>query len=168
MQQHTIKPAESQTKKRTRVGRGNAAGKGTYCGRGVKGQSARSGGKRRPGFEGGQTPLIRLMPKLPGFRHPHVEQKTHQPINLSDLEANFDNGEAVTKIELKAKGLITSLKRPIKLLGKGTISKKLTITVTAASASAIAAIEAIGGQLILPPVVEKVRKRDKKLTKMGK
>lgn len=149
MQQHTIKPAKSQSKNRKRIGRGNGSGHGTYSTRGVKGQTARSGGKRRPGFEGGQTPLIRRMPKLPGFRHPKADQKTNQVINLKTLETYFADGETVDKATLKAKSLIRSLTLPVKVLGQGELKKKLKVTVDFASASAMEAIKKAGGEVMV-------------------
>lgn len=137
----------SKKKPAKRIGRGNGSGKGTFATKGVKGQTARSGGKRRPGFEGGQTPLIRKMPKIGGFTRPDAKNKRNQVINLKDLELHFNDGDTVTKIDLHQKSLIMSVSRPVKLLSLGKISKKLTITLDFASESAKQAIEKAGGSV---------------------
>ncbi len=133
------KPATQKTKKR--VGRGNGSQRGTYSGRGMNGQSSRSGGKRRPGFEGGQTPLIRKMPKLKGFKNPNKVR--YQVVNLSQLEeikgAKFD------KDALKKAGLIDHADKPVKVLSQGEITRKITITVESVSKAAQAKIEKAGG-----------------------
>lgn len=131
-----------------RIGRGNGSGKGTFASRGVKGQSARTGGKRRPGFEGGQTPLIRKMPKIGGFSRPDAKNKKNQVINLKDLETHFNDGDTVTKADLHQKSLIMSLARPVKLLSLGNISKKITITLDFASEKAKEAVTKAGGSVI--------------------
>lgn len=159
MKQNTIKPHKSQTKKRKRVGRGNGSGSGTFAGRGMNGQNSRSGGKRRPGFEGGQTPLIRKMPKLPGFTHPHAKKKEAQVINLSVIEANFKDGEQVTPESLKEKGLISSLKRPVKVLAKGEVSKKVTVENVKISEAAQKAITKAGGTVKVEPKAEKTKEK---------
>ncbi|MBU1018354.1 MAG: 50S ribosomal protein L15 [Patescibacteria group bacterium] len=142
MKQNTIKPTIKKTKKR--IGRGNGSGQGTYSGRGMKGQSARSGGKRRPGFEGGQTPLIRKMPKLKGFKSPNKVR--YQIINVKDLEV-FKSGAEVNKETLKKKNLIQNTTKPVKILSQGELSKKLTITVESVSATAQKKIEVAGGKV---------------------
>lgn len=145
-------------KSRKKVGRGNGSGLGTYSGRGMNGQSARSGGKRRPGFEGGQTPYLRKMPKLKGFKNPnHVE---YQAINVGDLNI-FDSGATVKKEDLLAKNLVSKKTKPVKLLGgKGELEKALTIEVDKASASAIKAVESKKGKVVLPK--EKAKKEEPK------
>src|SRR6266404_1725269 len=121
-----LKPAQPR-KDRKRVGRGMGSGKGRYSGRGIKGQKSRSGSHAmRAGFEGGQM-----------------------PVNLRDLEARFDVGEEVTPESLKAKGLIRSIRKDVKLLGNGELTKKLSITVHGASATAREKVEASGGTLTL-------------------
>lgn len=141
MKQNTVKPSKKKTKKR--VGRGNAS-KGTYSGRGMKGQSSRSGGKRRPGFEGGQTPLIRRMPKLKGFKNP--SKIRYQVVNVKDLE-KFKTGTTVDKEALKKKKLIRNTEKPVKILSQGEISVKLTITVESVSTAAQKKIEKAGGKI---------------------
>jgi len=154
-------------KTRKRVGRGNASGHGTYSCRGMNGQSARSGGRRRPGFEGGQTPYLRRMPKLKGFtNHNYVE---YQVINIGDLNIFEDKAE-IKKEDLLAKNLICKKSVPVKLLGgKGEIEKEITIHVDKASASAITKIEAKKGKVIVRPpkkVVEKKAKgKEEEITK---
>ena len=133
--------------KRKRVGRGNGSGHGTFSGRGVKGQTARAGGRRRPGFEGGQTPYLRRMPKLKGFRNPNRTE--YQIINLGDLNI-FEEKENIDTAALIAKNLISKKDKPVKLLaGKGALTKTLTITVDRASKSAIEAVEARKGKCIV-------------------
>ena len=113
-------------KKRQRVGRGNSAGQGTHCGRGMKGQNARNGGPRRPGFEGGQTPFSRRMPKIKGFKNiNHVE---YQVVNVEALNI-FDNGTEVTPELMYTKKLIAKKDRPVKLLsGKSKYQTEAQIT----------------------------------------
>lgn len=140
--------------RKKRVGRGNASGHGTFSGRGVKGQTARAGGRRRPGFEGGQTPYLRRMPKLKGFKNPN--RIDYQVVNIGDLNI-FDEKENVDKAALMAKNLISKKYKPVKLLaGKGELEKSLTIMVDKASKSAIAAVEAKKGKCIVQIAAVKV------------
>lgn len=132
--------------KSKRVGRGIGSGRGVFSGRGCKGQLSRSGGRRHPGFEGGQTPFIRRMPKSKGFTNPNYVE--YQTLNVDDLNV-FENGAEVTAKELREKRLIGSVHRPIKLLGDGNLEKSLTITVNKASKSAIAKIESSKGKVKL-------------------
>lgn len=136
------------SKTRKRVGRGNGSQRGTYCGRGQKGQSSRSGGKRRPGFEGGQTPLHRKMPKLKGFRN--INRIEYKAINVGDLENLYKESEVD----------LTNSKNPVKLLGTGEVSKAFKIKVNKASASAIEKIEKAGGSCQVDEV--KVKEKSKK------
>jgi large subunit ribosomal protein L15 len=148
-----LQPAQPR-KERKRVGRGMGSGKGRYSGRGIKGQKSRSGSHAmRAGFEGGQMPLVMRTAKLRGNTSkdamPVGPFRTYtQPVNLRDLE-RFDAGEEVTPESLKAKGLIRSIRKDVKLLGVGDLTKKLTITVHAASATAREKVEAAGGTLTL-------------------
>jgi len=150
----TLKPAQAR-KDRKRVGRGMGSGKGRYSGRGIKGQKSRSGSHAmRAGFEGGQMPLYMRTAKLRGNTSadamPIGPFRTYtQPVNLRDLEARFDAGEEVTPEALKAKGLIRSIRKDVKLLGNGDLTKKLAITVHGASATAREKVEAAGGSLTL-------------------
>ena len=149
-----LQPAQPR-KDRKRVGRGLGSGKGRYSGRGIKGQKSRAGSHAiRAGFEGGQMPLHMHTAKLRGNTSadamPIGPFRTYsQPVNLRDLEARFDAGEEVTPESLKAKGLIRSIRKDVKLLGNGELSKKLTITVHGASAAAREKVESAGGTLTL-------------------
>ena len=136
------------THKKKRIGRGDGSKKGTYSGKGMKGQTARTGGKRRPGFEGGQTPFLRKMPKLKGFKNPnHIE---YQVVNVGELEI-FDDKAEITKKELLEKNLVSKKDKPVKLLGgKGELKKSITITVDRASTSAIKKVEDANGKVVLP------------------
>lgn len=135
-------------KKKKLLGRGNGSGHGTFCCRGGKGQSARSGGSIRPGFEGGQTTMLRRMPKLRGFKNPNHQE--FQVVNVGDLNV-FDNNTEVNLDSLFAKKLVAKKSKPVKLLGNGELEKTLTVTVSKASASAVEAIQAKKGKVILLP-----------------
>src|ERR1700751_3445668 len=160
----SLQPAQAR-KDRKRVGRGLGSGKGRYSGRGIKGQKSRAGSHAmRAGFEGGQMPLTMRIPKLRGSTSkdamPIGPFRTYsQPVNLKDLD-RFEAGEEVTPESLKAKGLIRSVKKDVKLLGVGDLTKKLSISVHSASASAREKVEAAGGTLTLlrEPKVKKARK----------
>lgn len=149
-----LQPAQARVD-RKRVGRGPGSGKGRYSGRGIKGQKSRSGSHAmRAGFEGGQMPLAMRTAKLRGNTSkdamPVGPFRTYtQPVNLRDLEARFEAGEEVTPESLKAKGLIRSIRKDVKLLGVGDLTKKLTITVHGASATAREKVEGAGGTLTL-------------------
>ncbi len=147
---NTLQPAPGSRKPRKRVGRGHGSGMGKTSGRGHKGAGSRAGSKERPGFEGGQMPIHMRMRKLRG---PHMKKsmpfemfRTHtQAVNLLDLEARFESGDAVTVEAMKAKGLATRKGIDVKVLAKGEITKPLTVHAHGFSASARAAIEAAGG-----------------------
>jgi large subunit ribosomal protein L15 len=128
-----LKRNKGATAKKKRLGRGNGSGLGSYSGRGGKGQTARTGGKIKPGFAGGQTPLYRKMPKYKGFNN--INRIAYQVINLSDLEM-FEDGAEVNAKTLHAMKMVRSAELPVKLLGNGELSKKLSITVNKASDSA--------------------------------
>ena len=159
-----LQPAQPR-KERKRVGRGLGSGKGRYSGRGIKGQKSRAGSHRmRAGFEGGQMPLYMRTAKLRGNTSadamPIGPFRTYsQPVNLRDLD-RFEAGEEVTPESLKAKGLIRSVRKDVKLLGVGELTKKLSITVHGASATAREKVEAAGGTLTLlkEPVVRRKRR----------
>jgi large subunit ribosomal protein L15 len=146
-----LKPAQAR-KARKRVGRGMGSGKGRYSGRGIKGQKSRAGSHAmRAGFEGGQMPLAMRTAKLRGNTSadamPIGPFRTEtQAINVRDLD-RFDAGDEVTVETLKAKGLIRSVRKDVKLLGSGELTKKLTVTVHAASDTAREKVEAAGGSL---------------------
>ena len=147
---HNLSPAPGSRKPRKRVGRGHGSGMGKTSGRGHKGYGSRSGAKDRARFEGGQMPIHMRMRKLRG---PHMKKsmpfepfRTHtQPVNLVDLERRFDAGDAITIETLRARGLATRKEIPVKILGRGEITKALTVHAHAFSASARSAIEAAGG-----------------------
>jgi large subunit ribosomal protein L15 len=149
-----LKPAQAR-RDRKRVGRGLGSGKGRYSGRGIKGQKSRAGSHTmRAGYEGGQMPLHMRIAKLRGNTSADAMpigpfRTFSQPVNVRDLEARFDAGDEVTPESLKAKGLIRSIRRDVKLLGVGDLQKQLTITVHAASSSAREKVEAAGGTLTL-------------------
>jgi large subunit ribosomal protein L15 len=159
-----LKPAQERVD-RKRVGRGMGSGKGRYSGRGIKGQKSRSGSHMmRAGFEGGQMPLSMRLPKLRGSTSrdamPIGPFRTYsQPVNVGDLDT-FEVGSEITPEALKAKGLIRSIRKDVKLLATGELTKKLTISVHGASAAARAKVEAAGGTLTLlrEPKVRKVKK----------
>jgi large subunit ribosomal protein L15 len=130
-------------KKRKRVGRGDGSGHGTTSGRGTKGQLSRSGGKTRIGFEGGQMPLQRRLPHLKGFKN--LRKKVFNIINVSDLE-NFKEGSTIDYKLLDKNGLIMKKDCPLKVLGNGELSKKLTVKANAFSGTASAKIEKAGGK----------------------
>jgi large subunit ribosomal protein L15 len=121
------------TKRRKRVGRGNSSGHGTYSCRGMNGQNSRTGGGTKPGFEGGQTPLYRKMPKLKGFKN--VNHISFQAVNVGSLSI-FEENEEIDVAKLYEKKLISNKENPVKLLGDGEITKAFTIKIDKASASA--------------------------------
>jgi len=143
MQLNNLKPKAKKAKKR--VGRGNASGMGTYCGRGCKGQGQRKSSNVRPGFEGGQTPLIMRLPKLKGFKNPG--KTIYQIVNLKDLNV-FKDGEEVNIETLLKKRLISKKRMPVKILGMGKLEKKLTLKVHKVSDSAKDKVTKAGGKIL--------------------
>lgn len=148
MELKDLKPAEGSKRNRKRVGRGPASGNGKTAGRGMNGQKSRAGGGKGAGFEGGQTPLARRLPKLPGFRN--FNRVEYVPVNVSCLDAKFNAGDLVDADTLYAAGIIKNTTDPIKVLGDGEITKALTVRVDKVSASAKAKIEAVGGKVEAP------------------
>lgn len=148
MELKDLKPAEGSRHSRKRVGRGNGSGYGKTAGRGLNGQKSRAGGGKRPGFEGGQTPLAMRLPKLPGFRN--INRVEYLPVNVSRLEEKFEAGEVVNGESLKAKGIIKHEDALVKVLGDGELTMALTVSVDKVSASAKAKIEAAGGKVEEP------------------
>ncbi|KRM94974.1 50S ribosomal protein L15P [Liquorilactobacillus aquaticus DSM 21051] len=140
MKLHELKASEGSRKVRNRVGRGTSSGNGKTAGRGQKGQKAR--GKVRLGFEGGQMPLFRRMPKR-GFQN--INRKEYAVVNLETLE-KFDEGTEVTPVLLAENGVIKDEKDGIKVLANGKLTKKLTVKANKFSTAAKDAIEAVGGQ----------------------
>lgn len=137
-----LKPAEGSKRKRKRVGRGDGSGHGTYCGRGGKGQTARSGYRMVPGFEGGQTPLWKRVPKR-GFNNPMRRQYAY--VNLDTLNEKYKDGEEVNPQNLIERGLIKETKDGVKILGKGRLKLKLSIKAHRFSKKALAKIAEAGG-----------------------
>ena len=148
MQLNDLRPAPGSKKSRKRIGRGNSSGYGTTAGRGQNGQLSRSGGGKGAGFEGGQQPLAMRLPKLPGFRN--INRVEYAPVNVSRLDGLFADDDVVDAETLVAKGVIKSALTPVKVLGDGEITKKLTVRVDKVSASAQAKIEAAGGKVEEP------------------
>lgn len=142
MKLHTLKPNEGSRIKKHRVGRGHAAGKGKQAGKGQSGQNKRHG--HRPGFEGGQTPWFRRLPKRGFDNINHIE---YQIVSLSSLEAKFNANDTVDAELLHKAKLARNKNLPIKLLANGKLTKKMIIKVNAASQSAIKAVEAAGGKV---------------------
>ncbi|MBM4406416.1 MAG: 50S ribosomal protein L15 [Chloroflexi bacterium] len=143
MRQHQVgRPAHLRYKAK-RIGRGPGSGKGTTGGKGTKGQKSRRGVHIRPGFEGGQVPIMKRLPMLRGFNNPF--RVDYQPVNLDVLE-KFPAGATVTAKELKAAGYIRSDAQPVKVLAKGTLTKALTVKAQKFSASAKQKIEAAQGK----------------------
>ena len=143
MKLHELKPAEGSRQVRNRVGRGTSSGNGKTSGRGQKGQKARSGVGLRPGFEGGQTPLFRRLPKR-GFTN--VNRKDYAVINL-DVLNRFEDGAEVTPVALVEAGIVKNEKAGIKVLANGELNKKLTVKAAKFSKAAQEAIEAAGGSI---------------------
>jgi large subunit ribosomal protein L15 len=141
MRLDTISPAQGSRKDRKRVGRGNGS-KGNYSGRGCKGQKSRSGHRMKPGFEGGQLPIIKRLPSQRGFTN--IFKTEYTVVNLDDLK-KFASGSIVNSDELIKAGVIGPSKKPLKVLGGGEINQPLTVEAHKFSASARAKIEAAGG-----------------------
>jgi large subunit ribosomal protein L15 len=148
---HSLKPAEGSRHRKKRIGRGEGSGTGKTSGRGQKGWGARSGNGDRTAAEGGQMPIHMRLRKLRG---PHMKKSMPfeqygrtrtQPVNLSDLDARFDDGASVGPDELRAAGLATRKGVPVKILGDGELSKKLTVSAHGFSKSAREKIESAGG-----------------------
>ena len=142
MELNDLHPAPGAKRPRTRVGRGPGSGNGKTAGRGHKGQKSRSGYSRRYGFEGGQMPLVRRIPKR-GFTN--IFRVEFQVVNLRDLERVFADGDTVSPEEMIDKGLVRGGKRLVKVLADGELSKKLTVRAHKFSASARVGIEKAGG-----------------------
>lgn len=143
MKLHELKPAEGSKHARKRLGRGIGSGTGKTAGKGHKGQNARSGGGVRPGFEGGQTPLLKRIPKR-GFNNARFATE-YVEVNVSKFN-NFEAGTVVTPALLREKGIIKSFKDGVKVLGNGELTVGLTVQAKAFSKSAIEKIEAAGGK----------------------
>ena len=156
MRLHNLQPRPGAKHRTKRLGQGESSGHGKTSGRGGKGQTARSGSSIRIGFEGGQMPLIRRIPKR-GFNNARFTVR-YSPINLRDLEV-FENGARVDEAALRAIGLTNGKSAGLKILGTGTLTKKLTVVANSFSASAKTKIEALGGicEVVVAKPVESVK-----------
>ncbi len=143
MKLHELAPAAGSTKEVKRIGRGHGSGNGKTAGKGHKGQKARSGGSIRPGFEGGQMPLQRRMPKR-GFNN--IFAKEFAAVNVSELEKRFEDGAEVDAQALIEAGAIKNVKDGVKILGNGELTKKLTVKAAKFTATAKEKIEKAGGK----------------------
>ena len=139
-----LSPIPTSKKNRKRVGRGDGSGHGTYSGRGCKGQKSRSGYRMRPGFEGGQLPLIKRLPRKRGFTN--IFRIEYTAVNIEKLKI-FESGSEVTPEKLLAAGVVKSLRQPIKILADGDIDYPLSVKANKFSAAAKAKIEAAGGKV---------------------
>jgi len=144
---HNLKPAEGSKKRRKRVGRGESSGHGKTSGKGHKGQKARSGGSIRIGFEGGQMPLYRRLPKR-GFNNARFKL-VYGIVNLETLEKKFEAGDTVNEQSLRERGVLKGNFDGIKILGRGEVTKKFSCEVQHISASAKSKIEKAGGSIAL-------------------
>ena len=142
---HELRPPKGSKHARKRIGRGNASGHGTYSGRGLKGQKSRAGRKPKLGFEGGQTRLIKRLPRRRGFTN--IFRKEYSAVNLRDLE-RFEAGTEVTPELLKQSRVVRSLRRPVKVLASGDLTKALTVKAHKFSTAAKEKIEAAGGSAL--------------------
>ena len=144
MRQNELSPAPGSNKNRKRVGRGDGSGHGTYSGRGCNGQKSRAGYKMKPGFEGGQLPLIKRLPRKRGFTN--IFRTEYSVINLNKLSM-FEPESEVTPERLVAAGLVKSLRHPVKVLAEGDITFPLSVKANKFSATAKAKIETAGGKV---------------------
>jgi large subunit ribosomal protein L15 len=151
MKYNELQVAARQSGKR--VGRGISAGQGKTAGRGTKGQNSRTGKGRRPGFEGGQNPLMQRLPKLPGFTSKRPKAELVYTGQLNELGVNVDN------FSLFNAGLISSPHTKVKLVVKGEVTKKVNVKVQAASESAVVAVQKAGGSFVQTPQVKRQKKK---------
>ena len=145
MQNHTLSSAGSKTRKRKRIGRGDASGNGSYSGKGMKGQKSRSGGGVRPGFEGGQLPLIKRLPSLRGFTN--IFKTQYNAVNLDTILKMYPNGGDVSPGTLVETGVLKDQKLPLKVLGRGEINVNLKVSAHKFTKSAKEKIETAGGTI---------------------
>ncbi|MBC7871981.1 MAG: 50S ribosomal protein L15 [Chitinophagaceae bacterium] len=166
MKLHDLKPTPGSTKKKTRVGRGISAGKGKTAGRGIKGTGARTGGGKAAYFEGGQLPLVRRLPFKRGFTN--IFRIEYQEVNIDFLEERFEAGAQVTAQTLVDAGLIRDTDKPVVVMGRGDLTKKLTVRAHRFTESAAKKITDAGGTTEVIPLkvigaratVKKMRKED--------
>jgi large subunit ribosomal protein L15 len=142
VRQNDITPAPGSKQARKRVGRGDGSGHGTYSGRGCKGQKVRAGYRMRPGFEGGQLPLVERLPRKRGFTN--IFRTEYSIVNVGALSV-FESGSEVTPEKLVAARIVKSLRKPVKILSDGDIKHPLTVKANKFTAAARAKIEAAGG-----------------------
>lgn len=146
MTHYEVQPYKGARKSKIRRGRGDSSGYGSFSGRGCKGQNARSGGKVKAGFEGGQTPLWKRLPKKKGFTN--INRVEYQAINLVKIDDLYLENETVSELTLYEKNIISSTKKPVKILGSGELTKKLVFENVAFSKSAKEKIIASGSKII--------------------
>jgi large subunit ribosomal protein L15 len=151
MSDFNLSAPRGANKKKRIVGRGSSSGRGTTAGRGNKGQQSRSGGKVYVGFEGGQMPLFRRVARR-GFSNARFRVE-YSVLNLRDIEVKYADGETVNKETLLAKGLVKKVALPVKILGDGDFTRKLTVVVDKVSASAKEKIEKNGGSVVVSDTV---------------
>lgn len=144
MKQHELKPSKGAKRSRKRVGRGDGSGHGSYSGKGLKGQNSRSGGGVRPGFEGGQLPITKALPHMRGFTN--IFRTEYVPVNIDRLSV-FHPETEVTMQQLVDAGIVKSLRRPVKILGRGELGHALIVEAHRFSAAARRKIEAAGGRI---------------------
>ena len=144
MRQHDLRPPKGARRPRKRIGRGDSSGHGSYSGKGMKGQNARSGGGVRPGFEGGQNPITKALPSMRGFTN--IFRKQFTVVNLDRLARFPSNSEVTPQLMVEA-GLVKNLKRPVKVLGRGEMGSPMVIEAHSFSGSARRKIEAAGGSV---------------------
>jgi len=144
MRQHELSPPRGWKKNRRRKGRGDGSGRGTYSGRGIKGQNSRSGGGVRPGFEGGQLPLVKALPAMRGFTN--IFRREYSVVNVDRLAALGSGGDVTPEV-MAENGLIRDLKSPVKVLGRGEVDAPLVVKAHRFSDSARRKIEAAGGSV---------------------
>ncbi len=142
--EHLIKPKKGTRRKARRIGRGNASGRGTYSGKGLKGQKSRSGKGPRPGFEGGQLPLIKRLPEQRGFTNKFKIQ--YSIVNVGDF-VDYEGKDPITPSVLVEAGFIKNIKYPVKVLGRGDLAKALIVSAHKFSSTAKEKIEKAGGQV---------------------
>ena len=156
MRENELKPAPGSKKAKRRVGRGNASGHGTYSGKGLKGQKARSGSGPRRGFEGGQLALIKRLPHKRGFKNPFRIE--YQPVNLDRL-SEFDSGSEVSPEILRERGIIKNIRKPVVILSEGSLDQPLTVSAHRFSVAAKEKIISAGGTIneLENPVISRPR-----------
>ena len=142
MMQHLIRPNKKARRQRRRIGRGDGSGRGTYSGRGLKGQKSRSGKGPRPGFEGGQLPLIKRLPERRGFTN--IFKKYYSLVKVGDLE-NLDVEDQITPEVMLEMKLVKNLKLPVKILGNGDLTRSVNVLAHKYTGSARQKIESAGG-----------------------